>query len=138
MLAFAVIVNDSWPSPNLVVPPNSSIQLNCNLGNKSDATISFLFWKIDLASDHPDHDDQPLVFNGNDIKTLNANGLYDLTQPESSEQISLLINDTEKNNGTKIMCEYYLPLIDKGTELVTTILVLGKLSDILTSLIFHD
>ena len=86
---------------------------------RADSTSPSLFWSIDLASDT-----SAIQFQfATEGQTLNADGVYQLPQIETSENtitLGLLINNTAKNNGTTILCR-------RGTQsLESTLIVLGK------------
>ena len=121
-------MDDPWPTPFILVPQNSSIQVNCR-ANRTSSSESF-FWSIDLASDYPS--DVRYQFSSGRAR-LNAYGVYDLTPSDSrsSEEstiLMLLINDTTKNNGTVIRCTHSGEVIT--TTLTSTLFVLGKFNSI--------
>lgn len=76
------------------VPQDATVQINCT----ADGT--YPFWAINLANDATSVQYQ---FGRDDqIKILNAHGIYELSRTENIMQ--LLINDTEVNNQTEIHC----------------------------------
>ena len=84
-----------WPE-RVFVPQSSSVQMNCTLTDSP-------FWSIDLAEDAVT---VPLPFAARS-SLLNAHGLYELPQietPGMPPTLRLLINDTARNNQTKITC----------------------------------
>ena len=75
------------------------------------------FWSIDLADDSTT---TPLQFSttGGQLTRLNEHGLYELAaMPEMPDVLTLLINDTERNNQTVVDCI--------GSDLETTLFVFG-------------
>ena len=89
-----VQVSEPWPTPYLMVPRNSTIFLNCTTNEDSP------FWTIDL----PDEDDTQ--YRSID-RVFNANGFYELPPIEAPEMptvLRLLINNTSRNNRTKVIC----------------------------------
>ena len=91
-----MLVEQPWPTPNLLVPQNSTVIINCI--TKSN----FPFWAINLGNDEVNLQFQ---FNTGQKKTLNDNGLFQIESPEmEANHLQLLINDTARNNRTSISC----------------------------------
>ena len=84
--------------------------MNCTATNVEDTT----FWAADLGSDS-----KSVQFRAGD-KVFNDHGLYELPQTGMPPTLTLLINDTERNNQTEIFCNR------DGMELFTTLFIFGK------------
>ena len=94
LVVHTVQVSEPWPTPYLVVPQNSTIFMNCT------TNVDDPFWTIDL----PDEDNTQ--YRSID-RVFNANGFYELPAVETPEMptvLRLLINDTSRNNQTRIIC----------------------------------
>ena len=102
-------VSEPWPRPYLFVPRNSIIFVNCTVDALSP------FWAIDL----PDED--PTQLRNTDSE-FNANGFYELPAIETPGMLTvlrLLVNDTSRNNQTRIICS--------RSNLDTTLITFGEL-----------
>ena len=108
-----VLVSEPWPV-YVFAPQDSTIIINCT------ADSEHAFWSIDLANDSVSSQHQ--FSSREDI--LNDHGVYELPQietPEMPPTLRLLINDTIRNNQTRIQCDR------KATsESTTTLFVVGK------------
>ena len=71
------------------------------------------FWSIDLANDSTM---TPLQFSTRGGQ-LNEHGLYELDTPEMPANLTLLVNDTSRNDQTMIDC---------SGEIKVTLFVLGR------------
>ena len=98
-----VQVPEPWPTPNLFVPRNSTVHINCT------PSESFVFWSVELA------DDTRTQYQSINPQ-FNANGFYELPEVGMPTTLRLLINDTSRNNGTRIIC----------STSKTTLLIFGK------------
>ena len=115
-MTFAVFVNEPWPEPFIFVPQNSSVLVNCRANSTSAS------WSIKLGSDNPSG--TSFSFSGSQV-WLNINGVYDLTQTERETIVlTLLINNTAKNNRTVIRCIHHEYIPPK--TVLSTLYVLGK------------
>ena len=100
------------------------IIINCT----ADAYGEQPFWSIDLANDSVSTQHQ--FSTRQDL--LNAHGVYELPQIEASGMLStvrILINDTEVNNQTKIICT------TENKSIQTTLFIIRKCHDIITIII---
>ena len=111
-LTITVLVDEPWPG-DVFALENSTVLFNCT--TPSDSPL----WSIDLASDGSNFQ---LQFSTGD-EDLNNQGVYELpiiNETGMPPTLRLLINDTAKNNGTKIFC-------DGGDEsFETTLYVYGE------------
>ena len=114
-----VLVSEPWPIPYLFVPQESTTIINCTADGEQT------FWSIDLANDS--------VVTQHQFTTrrelLNAQGVYELPQietPGMPPTLRLLINDTEVNNQTEILCNR------ENKSIHTTLFIIGKHHDIVT------
>lgn len=103
-------------SQTLLVPPASTVVLNCTLASSSNP-----LWSIDLAGDST-----PVRFQFNTHSAiLNRHGLFELPSVTDHETrmvtLRLLISDTAGNNQTLIDCAG----IDES--FLTTLFVFGML-----------
>ena len=105
------MVHEPWPTPYIFVTRNSSVTINCT-GSTSD----LIFWEINLSEDTAD---RAIPFSRQTIATLNGHGVYEFPQTEMSHNLTLLINDTARNNGTEIFCSIY-------EQSSTTLFLIGK------------
>ena len=93
----AVLVAEPWPKHYLFVPRGSTVQINC-----TDRTGNY-FWSVDIASDA-----SGIQYRTGDEQLL-THGVFELP-PVPLETagklrtLRLLINDTARNNGTKVFC----------------------------------
>ena len=99
------------------IPRESVIQMNCT-GEKSQA----LRWAITL----PGHPTPDQFLYPEHIARLNSHNFYKMpeVEHEMGKTIQLLINNTERTNGTRIQC------VDIGSAMTineTTLTVYGKL-----------
>ena len=99
-----------WPVPYLFVSQSSTVQIICRTDNMN----LHPFWSIDLANDSL----APLQFSTRG-EQLNNYGLYELETPGMPTVLTLLINDTARNNQTVINCS------GDRTSSETTLFVLG-------------
>ena len=102
----------AWPS-QLIVPPNSTVEIYCRLEGADEP-----FWAINLAEDPSAI---PLSFF-NRRQFLNDFGVFELPSleaPDMPPTLGLLINDTERNNQTVIVCDGF------GVSRETTLFVQG-------------
>ena len=108
----------SWPAPTLLVPINSTVEINCTLNSSQSP-----YWSIGLVNDaHATH--RQFSDNGRQTDLLNDHGVYELPEseyPGQSPTLGLLINDTSENNGTVVNC-----LSENNEALRTSIFVYGK------------
>ena len=89
------MVEPPWLTPYLLVPLNSTVLITCITTSDSP------FWLIDLRYDGISVA-IPLVTS---YEVLNNKGIYEIESPSMPvNEIQLLINDTEKNNQTLILC----------------------------------
>ena len=112
----AVFVDEPWPVPHLFVPRESTVEINCTAGDRSYRP----FWLIDLANDT-----KSFSLQFNQEEQLNAHGVYQLPKietPGMPPTLRLLINDTLRNNQTKIQCDQSAT----APESTTILFVLGK------------
>lgn len=102
--------SSSWPS-RVFVPLNSTaVEINCTINGNGET-----FWAINLAED-------TLAFAisfFNLREVLNSYGVFEL--PDLPPIQRLLINDTERNNQTIVICSR----ADESRQ--TTLFVYGKL-----------
>ena len=113
-----MFVDEPWPVPYIFAPRESTVEIECTAGERSYSP----FWLIDLANDVKIF---PLQFI-NQEEQLNAHGVYQLPQivtPGMPPTLRLLINDTIRNNQTRIQCDR-----SETSESTTTLLVVGKIS----------
>ena len=103
----------SWPEPNLLVPLNSTVIINCTLND------NLTYWSIDLANDGADSQKQ-FVDNGGQRSTLNSHGVYELPPVETT--LRLMITDIGNNNQSEIFCVGGMNI----GSLHTTLTVYGK------------
>ena len=99
------VPGQAWPTPVVLVPQNSTIEIDCTLTNS--------YWLIVLANDAHQTQRQ-FSERGGQTDLLNDRGVYELPQ-------GLLVNDTSGNNGTEIDC-----LGENNEALTTSIFVYGK------------
>ena len=112
----SVFVDEPWPVPHIFAPRESTVEIMCTAGERSYSP----FWLIDLANDTKTF---PLQFI-NQEEQLNAHSVYQLLQIETRGMpptLRLLINDTVRNNQTKIQCDR-----SATSESTTTLFVIGK------------
>ena len=112
----AVFVDEPWPVPHLFIPRESTVKINCTAGDRSYRP----FWLIDLANDT-----KSFSLQFNQEEQLNAHGVYQLPKietPGMPPTLRLLINDTLRNNQTKIQCDQSATT----PESTTVLFVLGK------------
>ena len=114
----SVFVDEPWPVPHVFAPRESTVEIRCTAGERSYTPS----WLIDLANDTKMFS---LHFNNlNQKEQLNAHSVYQLppiVTPGMPPTLRLLINDTIRNNQTRIQC-------DKSATSVstTTLFVVGK------------
>ena len=106
-----MLVHEPWPTPYLLVPQNSTVFINCTATTSSHTPI----WAIDPGNDSSS---SQLQFSTKQ-EELNDLGFYELRPINESEMfiLRLLINDTTRNNQTRILCD------SEGSE---TLIVYGK------------
>ena len=95
------------------------MKISCTLNDSNRS-----YWSIDLANDGTDSQKQ-FVELGGQRALLNSYGIFELPSIESEGNpltLRLLINDTERNNRTKIFCISGLYFISRET----TLTVYGK------------
>ena len=112
-----MFVDEPWPVPHIFAPRESTVEIKCTAGERSYTP----FWSIDLANDTKR---SFLQFNRNQEEQLNAHSVYQLPQIETPGMpltLRLLINDTLRNNQTKIQCDR-----SETNESTTTLFVIGK------------
>ena len=117
----SVFVDEPWPVPHILAPRGSTVEIRCTAGERNYTP----FWLIDLANDVKTF---PLQFI-NQEEQLNAHSVYQLPQietPGMPPTLRLLINDTVRNNQTRIQCDR-----SETSESTTTLFVVGKV------LIYH-
>jgi hypothetical protein len=110
----SVLVEEPWPEPHLFVPRDSTVEMHRTAGERSYSP----YWLIDLANDTKSF---PLQFNQE--KQLNSHNVYQLHRwetPGMPPTLRLLMNDTVRNNGTKIQCDR-----SETSESTTTLYVIG-------------
>ena len=110
-----MLVDEPWLMPYLYVPQNSTVFMNCTANVSSTSTP---IWSIGPANSS---DSSQLQFiNRHD--ELNDLGFYNLTSITTSDMITLrlMINDTTRNNQTKIFCDFGMESYN------TTLFVYGK------------
>ena len=93
----SVFVDEPLPVPHIFA---STVEINCTAGERSYSPS----WLIDLANDTKR---SSLQFNPNQEEQLNTHSVYQLPQIETPGMpltLRLLINDTLRNNQTKIQC----------------------------------
>ncbi len=105
-----MLVHEPWPTPHILVPLGSDVEINCIAATDSADPP---FWAIDNAADSS----RAQLQFGTRKGRLNAHGVYKLPRIETPLTLRLLINDTAVNNQTEIIC-------DRGSNLksITTIL----------------
>ena len=103
----AVLVHEPWPMPDIFVPGTATVEIRCNA--KSSSRV---FWSVDLGDDSTS-----LQYRAGDEELIN-HGVHELPEIPVPRTLRLLINDTARNNQTKVYC---------GGEQFTTLFVLGKL-----------
>ena len=88
----AVLVEPPWPTPYLLVPLNSTVLITCIIMSDSP------YWAIDLGTS------LPIAFaQRKDV--LNNNGFFEVeTAGVPVTELQLLVNETESNNQTLIIC----------------------------------
>ena len=119
-LLYSVMVSElPWPVPYLFVSQSSTILIIC----KTDSMNPF--WSINLANDSLRMTSLQFSSRG---EQLNEHGLYELETPGMPTVLTLLINDTARNNQTVIDCS------GDRTSFETTLFVLG-MSHTLVSLL---
>ena len=112
----SVFVDEPWPVPHIFAPRESTVEIRCTAGERNYTP----FWLIDLANDVKTF---PLQFI-NQEEQLNAHSVYQLPQietPGMPPTLRLLINDTVRNNQTRIQCDR-----SATSESTTTLFVVGK------------
>ena len=106
--------------PYIFAPQESTIIINCTADGEQS------FWSIDLANDSVSTQHQFSTRR----ELLNAHGVYELPQietPGMPPTLRLLINDTDINNQTEILCT------DGENKLIhTTLFITGKYHDLVT------
>ena len=113
-----MFVDEPWPVQYLFAPRESTVEINCTAGETSYLPS----WLIDLANDTKMSSLQ--FTNLNQKEQLNAHSVYQLPQIETPGMpltLRLLINDTLRNNQTKIQCDR-----SATSESTTTLFVVGK------------
>ena len=100
-------VPEPWPTPYLFVPRDSIIHINCTPSG------SPRFWAIDLV----DLNDSTTTQYRSIDPQFSDNGFYELPPVGMPTTLRLFINDTSRNNGTRIICS-------RTSE--TTLMVFGK------------
>ena len=89
-----------WQTEHLFVPELSTIHMKCT----SDSNSTSPFWLVDLANDALGAAQIPFSSRAD---LLNANGVYEfplINKTGMPPTVGLLINDTEMNNGTEVLC----------------------------------
>ena len=110
-ISFPVLVREPWPTPSLLVPLKSStVEIHCT----SEQTLSPTAWAIDLGNDSSGFQYRTEIEA--DRHTLADYGIFKLETAGKPPSLRLLINDTARNNQTKILC---------GSILSTTMLLFG-------------
>ena len=108
---FSVMLSEApWPVPYFFVSQSSTVQIIC----KTDSMNPF--WSINLANDSLRTTSLQFSTRG---EQLNEHGLYELETPGMPTVLTLLINDTARNNQTVIDCS------GDRTSFETTLFVLG-------------
>ena len=93
---FSVMLSEApWPVPYFFVSQSSTVQIIC----KTDSMNPF--WSINLANDSLRTTSLQFSTRG---EQLNEHGLYELETPGMPTVLTLLINDTARNNQTVIDC----------------------------------
>ena len=114
-----VLVSEPWPVPYVFAPQESTIVINCTADGQQP------FWSIDLANDSVSTQHQFSTRR----ELLNAHGVYELPQieiPGMPSTLRLLINDTEVNNQTEILCN------GENKSIHTTLFIISKCHDLIT------
>ena len=114
------VPGQSWPTPKLPVPVNSTVRINCT------TDMAYPHWSIDL----PVADiakSRLFVDFGGQKALLNNFSLYQLHSPEDIIEgelstLRLLITNTKLNNQTVLKC-----IGDNRNILTTTLFVYGML-----------
>ena len=113
----SVFVDEPWPVPYIFAPRESTVEIRCTAGERNYTP----FWLIDLANDVKTF---PLQFI-NQEEQLNAHSVYQLPPIVTSGMpptLRLLINDTIRNNQTRILCDRSAT----SSVSTTTLFVVGK------------
>ena len=106
-----VQVPEPWPAPYLFVLRDSTVYMNCTPSGDSR------FWAIELADD-----DTRTQYRSTDAQ-FTDNGFYELPPVGMPTTPRLVINDTSRNNGTRIIC----------STSETTLFIFGKIAEFLLS-----
>ena len=112
-----MLVREPWPTPYLLVPTCSTVEVICTAVDESKIPI----WAVDLISEPG-----AVQFQfGSRSDDLNSHGVYELPQIETPGSgvpptLRLLINNTAVNNQTVIYCDR------RGAASTTTLFVFGK------------
>ena len=106
-------MNEPWPWPSLILPlQTSTVEIHCTFKTESRA-----FWSVDLGNDSSGlHYRTEIV---QDQQTLADFGVFELPPIETAREqptLRLLINDTARNNQTRVFC---------GRKQSTTLLLFG-------------
>ena len=107
-----MFVNEPWP-PSLILPlQTSTVEIHCTSKTESRA-----LWSVDLGSDSSGLQFRTGIVQ--DQQILADFGVFELPPIESAREqptLRLLINDTARNNLTRVIC---------GSEQSTTLLLFG-------------
>ena len=120
----SVFVDEPWPVPHILAPRGSTVEIRCTAGERNYTP----FWLIDLANDTKSSFLQ-FTDRNNQEDQINSQSVYQLPQietPGMPPTLRLLINDTIRNNQTRIQCDR-----SETSESTTTLFVVGKV------LIYH-
>ena len=120
----AVSVATPWETITYI-PPGSLIYLNC-----TSEEIQHLEWSITLSGTR----NLSYYDVEESIRVLNSHGIYKL--PKVEKTIQLLINNTDGNNGTEILCVDVASLGKALSE--TTLMNIGRLYSLMHYLITYN